>query len=459
MSTKRVGLLQAAVSNFVTTAPPPRLPLVNDEIAVWYAKHGLVFHNGMYDDGRAYGFNAAGAKAIGELADTLLAGNPTIRAGTRWLTLANAMATAIHGMLPSLKPNAPITQTDVVGLESVVDKWFLEQAIKRKFLIPCAILPQHATAFAVGPVRFFSLQDLAAREGIPAERLLEDSRYGPLIQTLRSRSAFWLAEVEMSGFDEPVGAERANLAVDVALVAIQMSLPLFYSREIARITGRTTPPYIGSVFTTKHHTHFGIHQRGPGLGIPGAVFDQQLSGHRSLIESIGRRVDAYVNGTKTLPKLEQSWCDGAFWLHEGLAEPLSTVAVAKLETAVEVLLSAESSKNSAARFRAVFESFYGLKPTDPIGPNNPQTVNKFIASIVGARSRVLHGTSSTLSRDISRGEQDGRPVFEMLANDLLSRSTVALDGYAKDPTAIDAVEAFLAWVSQQRLSNPPQKST
>jgi hypothetical protein len=457
MSNNKIRLLQAAVSNFIETQPPPRLPLINDEISAWYRRHGIVFHYGFYDDGRAYGFNAAGAKAIGELADSLLAGNPAIRAGTRWLTLANALATAIHAMLPSLKPKTSITQTDAVGLEDVVDKWFLEQAIERKFLIPCAIIPQHATAFAVGPVRFFSLQDLAAREGIPAERLLEDSRYGPLVQTLRNRSALWLAEVEMSGFDEPVGAERANLAVDVALVAIQMSLPLFYSREIARITGRTTPPYIGSVFATKHHTHFGIHQRGPGLGIPGAAFDQQLYGHRSLIESIGRRVDAYVNGTKTLPKLEQSWCDGAFWLHEGLAEPLSTVAVAKLETAIEVLLSAESTRNSSARFRAVFESFYGLKPTDPVGPNNPQTVNKFVASIVGARSRVLHGTSSTLSPDISRGEQEGRPVFEMLANDVLCRFTVALDAYAKDPTAIDDVEAFLAWVNQERIANPPQK--
>jgi hypothetical protein len=458
MSTNKVGLLQAAVSNFVTTAPPPRLPLVNDEISSWYAKHGIVFHSGMYDDGRAYGFNAAGAKAIGELADTLLAGNSAMRAGTRWLTLANALATAIHSMLSSLKPNAPITQTDVVGLEGAIDKWFLEQAIGRKFLIPCAILPGHATAFSVGPVRFFSLWDLAAREGIPAERLHEDLQYGPLVQTLHGRSAFWLAEVEVIGFDEPVGAERANLAVDVALVAIQMSFPIFYSREIARITGRTTPPYIGSVFATKKHTHFGIHQRGPGLGISGAVFDQQLASNRSLVESIGRRVDGYVNGAKTLPKLEQAWCDGAFWLHEGLAEPLSTVAVAKLETAVEVLLSAESSKGSAARFRAAFESFYGLKPTDPIGPNNPQSVNGFIGSIVGTRSRVLHGTASTLSPDPSHGEQDGRPVIEMLANDLVCRSTVALDGYAKDLTAIDDVEAFLAWVNQQRLSNPPQTS-
>jgi hypothetical protein len=454
MSKDKIRLLQAAASNFVITQPPPRLPLMNGEVSAWYRAHGIVFHYGFYDDGRAYGFNAEGAKAIGSLADVLLAERPTLSAGTRWSTLANVLATAIHAM-PSLQVNPQLTQTDVVGLGGAVDKWFLEQAIERKFLIPCAIIPEHATPFSIGPVQFFSLQDLAVREGIAAEQAINHLTYGPLIQMMQARSASWLAEVTVTGFDEAVGAERADLAVDVALVALQMALPLFYSREIARITGRTMPPYIGSVYKTRHHVHPGIHRREPGLGISGAAFDQLASANRSPVVSIGSRVDGYLNGVKILPKLEQAWCDGAFWLHEGLAEPLSTVAVAKLETAVEVLLSAESTKKSSARFRAAFESFYGLKPDDSLAPNNPQTVKKFIASIVGARSRVLHGTASTLSPDISRGEREGRPVFEMLAMDFIRRFTLELDTYAKSPTAIDDTEAFLAWINQQRLANLP----
>jgi len=451
MSNAKIRLLQAAISNFVTTQPPPRLPLVNDEVSAWYAKHGIVFHYGFYDDGRAYGFNAEGAKAIGGLADVLLAEQPRWRAGTRWLTLATAIAKSIQ-----VTPSLQATQTDLGRLEDAITKWFLEQTIDRTFLIPCAILPGPATAFSIGAVHFLSLRDLAVRQGMTAQQLLDHPDYHGLIQTMHGRSASWLAEVEVRGLDESVGSERANLAVDVALVAIQMSLPLFHSREIARITGRTMPPFIGTIYTTRRHVHSGLHWRDPGLGVSVAAFDQLLSTNHSLVVSIGRRVSGYLYGAQVLPKLEQAWCDGAFWLHEGLAEPLSTVAVAKLETAVEVLLSAESTKKSSLRFRAAFESFYGLKPDDPIARNNPQTVNRLIASIVGARSRVLHGTASTLSPDISRGEQDSRLVIEMLAMDLIRRFTLALDTYAQIPTAIDDTETFLAWINQKRLTNPQQ---
>jgi len=273
---------------------------------------------------------------------------------------------------------------------------------------------------------------------------------------MNERSAVWLAEVEICALDQQVGTERANLAVDVALVAIQMSLPLYSSREISRITGRTMPSTIGTFFRTKDSVHSGMEQRAPGLVISGEFFDHALASRAPLIESVGRRVKAYVQGASSLPKLEQAWSDAAFWLHEGLAEPLSTVAVAKLETAVEVLLSAESSKGSTKRFREAFESFYGLKGSDPIRQGDQQTVNQLIKSVVGARSRVLHGTSSTLSPSTSTAEQEGREVFEMLALDLICRFTLALDEYAKEPGAVDETYRFLEWIGKDRLkaSNP-----
>lgn len=452
MSSEKIGFLQSALSNFITTPVPPKLPLVNGEVSAWFSEHDIVFGLGMHPDGRAFGFNAAGAAAIRGLADALVAERPAFRTGIRVSALMVTLAKTLYKFVA--RENSTITSDELDQIEDAIGNWFEAETVARKFLIPCTILPEHATQFSIGPIDFFSVRDLAVREDIPPEQLTDHLKYGPLIQTMQQRAAIWIAEVEVSGFDEPIGTERANLAVDVALVAIQMVLPVSYSREIARITGRTMPPNIGTFFTTKHNIHTGSERREPGLGISGEVFDQQLVAHRALVESVGRRVDAYVRGALVLPKLEQAWCDGAFWLHEGLAEPLSTVAVAKLETAIEVMLSAESSKGSAARFRAAFESLYGLKNTDPIRPGNPQTVKQFIESIVGARSRVLHGTASTLSSDTSSNEQGGRPVFEMLALDLMRRFTLVLDEYVKDSAAVDDTESFLSWINDQRLKAP-----
>ncbi|MBV8521762.1 MAG: hypothetical protein JOY71_06485 [Acetobacteraceae bacterium] len=82
------------------------------------------------------------------------------------------------------------------------------------------------------------------------------------------------------------------------------------------------------------------------------------------LESVGRRVGAYVRGNAKLEKIEQAWCDAAYWVHEGLAEPLDTIAVAKLETAIEALHEAGSGSQSKQRRCQAMEVFYGRKETD-----------------------------------------------------------------------------------------------
>lgn len=238
-------------------------------------------------------------------------------------------------------------------------------------------------------------------------------------------------------------------AVDVSLVAIQMSVPVHYSREMARITGRTMPSWMGSVYKTEGNVHSGSHRREPGLGFSAGVFDQFRSQHQPILDSVGNRINAYINGNAKMPNLDQSWSDAAYWFHEGLAEPLDTIAVAKLETSIEVLLSAESSKGSAQRFREAFQAFYGLSKDHPIREGSPRTVDQFIKSIVGARSRILHGTMSTLTPDtLSTNEHEGRDVVESLAMDILRRYTFMLDKYEMLPEAKDDVASFLNWVMQ-----------
>jgi hypothetical protein len=80
-----------------------------------------------------------------------------------------------------------------------------------------------------------------------------------------------------------------------------------------------------------------------------------------------------------------------------LAEPLDSIAVAKLETALEVLLHAEKASGSQTRMLTILETFYGLKPEDPLTDGATTTAKHFARSVVHDRSRILHGTWSTLN--------------------------------------------------------------
>jgi hypothetical protein len=275
--------------------------------------------------------------------------------------------------------------------------------------VPCLIVPEHASPFAVGPVRFYSIRDLIAHEGIAAGNPLQSLAYGPLLQFMEAQSAYWVAEVAVDGFDEPASLEKASVAADLALVAVQMAIPVFYSREMARLTGRTIPSGIGSVTKVNGQARFGSLRRDPGLGFSAGAFDQFILRAAPILASVGNRVRAYATDEAIFTKLDQSWSDAAYWFHEGLAEPLDTIAITKLETAIEVLLSAGSSKQSSSRLQLAFSSFYGLSPENAYPPGTSRTVKDIVKAIVESRSRILHGTLSTLTADsLATDDHGGR---------------------------------------------------
>jgi hypothetical protein len=347
----------------------------------------------------------------------------------------------------------------------------VEQEVKRRFAskssacahcIPCQIIPEHAAAFTVGPVEFYSKEDLIKRENLSGENLVGGISYGPLLEFMKNQRAYWVGEVTVEGFDEAAGLERANIAIDLALTAVQIAIPPCYSRDMARLTGRTMPSAIGSVTKVGGRARFGSQRRDPGLGFSAGAFELFLSKSKHILASIGNRVRAYITDDAALPKLDQSWSDAAYWLHEGLAEPLDTVAVTKLETAIEVLLSASSTKNSGPRLESAFSSFYGLLPESPYPPGSTRKVKDIVKAIVKAiverRSRILHGTLSTLTADsLATDDHGGRRLLEFLCMDLVAAFSLKLDAYASTTNPKDKIKDFLEFVStahEAETANP-----
>jgi len=187
----------------------------------------------------------------------------------------------------------------------------------------------------------------------------------------------------------------------------------------------------------------------PGLAIGAGTLADILQKTEPLITAVGSCVRSFATGRYRLPNLERAWCDAAYWLHEALAEPLDSIAVAKFETGMEVLVRAESSRQSQARMLTILETFYGLKPEDPLFVNAITTAKQFARSVVGGRSQILHGTWSTLNSRLAF-TRDG---LENFGTTVIRRAALELQDYALTVSPKDNIDDFLAWIKCRSQSS------
>lgn len=180
------------------------------------------------------------------------------------------------------------------------------------------------------------------------------------------------------------------------------------------------------------------------------------------LRSMGQRLSAFLDASSSVPDLDEAWCNAAYWYHEALAETLDTVAVAKLETAIEVLFRAENMSGSKRRLHESFDVFFGLHRTDKIGTNSSVSVEQFVEAITTARSRVLHGTWPTLQFDLPANKSSQTVSYgdvEFLTRTLLLCFSVQLDAYITAGNPIDTTDAFFAWIRAERSAQSASAAT
>jgi hypothetical protein len=249
------------------------------------------------------------------------------------------------------------------------------------------------------------------------------------------------------GYERERSYEIADLAIDFAVAGLQTLLPTEQARNMGRVNTRSFPPFRISLCFTKNDYSFNRKDNTPGRGIGGDIFIDHLIKHCAAINSIGNRIAGYLSGDFRLQNLQQQWCDAAYWFHEGLAEPIESIAVAKLETAIEVLLRSESMQKSRTKFFAVIEAFYGVEADKPINPKDQTTVKQLMDQFVQDRSRILHGTWPTLGTEL----RASRLNLTLTLCELLHDYTLALDQYALEDSIDDETQAFLDWVKNFRI--------
>lgn len=435
--THELGLLRRIAENLVTRPLP--FGHVTDDVL---RAEGLARARRTPDT--LIGVLQPGYDAFSELCEKLISKSPKIERGTSFAKYQEELFGALLSDFLG-RDRATITMTDLVALEQRLIDWFSSIAAERTIFLPCMISPWPSPRFSVGPVSFIHLDHVRMSEYYPApgmEREVPVTGFDNVLADMGKERAHWLGIVSVKDCDDDKAQEVGALAVDLAIVAFQLAAPNLGTKNMSRLaTRRGTPEKLNLTLSGGHYAG-GWSRVEPGISIGEGLLADIVGTMAHLVIAVGNCIRSYTEDSYRLPTLERAWCDGAYWLHQGLVEPLDTIAVAKLETAIEVLFRSGSSSRTRKLIQSAMEAVYGLMPNDPITPTHRLTVRQFAEWVVTDRSCVLHGTRSTLHARLG----DTRLALEHFAASLLRATAVGLDAYVRSTNATDDTEALLAWM-------------
>ncbi|MFT8327450.1 MAG: hypothetical protein ABF615_10450 [Gluconobacter oxydans] len=459
MTPSEIASLRKAHQEFKNLKLPSKRPMDDRDLQGLFHREGLVEASINLRLEAAYGFTRAGMLALSQLAADVRSRSGLGARSVSRQSLAKALAQLAIASWGE-RPNGPLTDREFDEFDEKISKWFASLDIVRTHYIPCTVNAWPTEAFAIGPVRFypfneFPVEDLGLmREdvwpaGEGAMSSLAEINLGGLLRIAQMRNAWTVAEVAVPGREKTQSELTADIAVDVALAIVQLLTPPRMFDRASRATSRAAPVWWARLSVTEGTVSPGSQNDEPGRVFGQGALERELAQFDSALGSMGNRLQSYIDGSGILPALDETWCNAAYWYHEAVAEPLDTVAIAKFETAIEVLFRSESSSGSKKRLLQGLEAFFGKKKGDDVGGI---TADELATSIVTSRSRVLHGTWPTLHSELpdsKGGVAVGSATAERLARFLLIAFSEAVDAYGAACAGDDTVEALLDWKLQQ----------
>jgi hypothetical protein len=407
---------------------------------------------GKLQDGGVVGIKKEAHETLDNFSNAIYMSSAAYRRGIPFDRLRLAVLDAIKDFIGRAAES--IGQNDMNFVEAEIARWFSISVRSRRLCIPCHIIPDHEKPFEIGPVSFTHWRDFVEKyDWIKGEGNL-DPNFGQALTNMDHEGAYYFAEVNVDGCSNERAREVAELAVDVALVGLQLVIEHAGAGHIARMTARRAPLFDASIEVDGSRIEYNLEPRAHGIQFDEGGLHRLLEKNAVLVTAVGNRVTSVLTGKSPLPRLDQSWCDAAYWFHEGLAEPLDTIAVPMLETAIEVLLTSESSSGSESRLLHAIRTFYGRAPEETIHPHSQVTIRRLVRDLVRDRSRILHGTWSTLATYL----HESRPSLLGLTRFLLANFAVGLDRYVCEPEPEDTTKSFFAWVERWRAAAKESES-
>jgi hypothetical protein len=440
--TLEVGLLRTIVGNLERTP----IPVDPRAVAFWRAQ-GIELPPG--DQSWRTTILPPGRDAFNKLSELLVSAFPQMDRGADFANFQSELFKKLESFVSS-DPRI-IGASDVGRLVDHFNEWFSGLAWPRRVFVPCALTPWAAPRFSIGPVTLLHIDDIIKSEFYPGGTNLDvvaKDSFDGLLHSMRETHANWLARIEVEGCDQQRAEEVGELAVDLAIVALQLAAPYLDTRSMCRLDARRGSAEKRVISEANGHYNGSWTRKEPGIAIGAGALQDILQKTKPLITAVGNVLRSFTTGIYRLPKLERAWCDAAYWLHEGLSEPIDSIAIAKLETALEVLLRSENSRGSTSRVLAILECFFGLRPEDPVAPGSTLTAKEFAGNLVRDRSRILHGTWSTLNARLDRS----RTEIEGFVTTVIRQAIIELEIYCQAPDHADDIDAFVAWLKKRSSS-------
>ena len=230
---REVGLLRVVVANLVQKTQP----LHSDYVAYVHA-HNLPMPS--TDGITKTEILPTGHKAFGELADCLVERLPPMERGTVHANILNELFTHVEKFF-GRDPNS-INADDARLLAERFNDWFEQSAGPRRVFVPCVLTPWAAPLFRIGPVEFMFIDDLATSAWAPPQsdaNLLSRRAYDDLLKWMKEARGNWLARVSVDRCERDRAFEVGALAVDLAIVALQLAAPNYGTREMCRLEAET----------------------------------------------------------------------------------------------------------------------------------------------------------------------------------------------------------------------------
>jgi hypothetical protein len=388
-----------------------------------------------------------GHNSFTELTDCLLDRLPNMERGVSYSDVQTELFVFVERFLG--REPSTVGSEDAEALIAHFEKWFADKAFSWRIFAPCVISRTPAPRFEIGPIVFEFIDSLPRSDFYPqgesavGERLKVDR----FLDWMREGGADWLARVSVDSCEQQRAEEIAEVAVDLAIVALQLAAPYLDTRSMARLDARRGTSRKLSLLESGGYHWTGWTRKEPGLAIGAGTLQDILHKAAPIFTAVGNVVRSYASGSFRLPVLEQCWCDAAYWLYEALSASIDAIAIAKLETALEVLLRAENNTGSNNRLLTILSAFFDLRPDDPLFSGSQQTARQFAQRINRDRSRILHGTWSTLgTRGLDRAGLEGFVIS------VLRRAVVELEAYILSPNPVDNVDQFLDWLRLRKAT-------
>lgn len=484
MTPEQEELCRDALDGAKTIPLTGPFPLGTDELDKVFEQHGIRNGSINFHDETVTGFTQAGMVAVAALAKTFRPSQSQNSYRASNATLAKVLAGHVMGKWRG-RTSSSLAPSDFDQVQTVVDEWFASQIEVREHVVPCTLFPYPTASFVIGPVTFrhisvlatdefeISRDDFWPQESPFWKRWLQGVwaairrrpvsppkvvgfQFSTLIKFANGRNAPWMGFVKVTGRPEAESIRSADIVTDIALAIIQLVSPGDDMRSIARASARAAPIWRVDVSRIESGgLNVGTRNQLPALArSPEAIADHLMAAEPAF-QSMGRRLTAFLDASSPVPDLDEAWCNAAYWYHEALAETLDTVAVAKLETAIEVLFRAENMSGSKRRLLESFDVFFGLNRGDPIVLNGAVTVEQFVEAITTARSRVLHGTWPTLQFDLPANKSNLTVSYrdvEFLTRTLLLCFSIQLDAYIAAGNPSGTTDAFFGWIKAERAA-------